>query len=143
MKTLFILVLFAGASLCSQAQSCTPSCEKKSCGPEGTKKEEAAVISTMRSELQTVITRMSKSSLSFDKRIAEMKIEKGTSDDESLFFISQAANSIRHEFVSKIESSKLVVPLREYEPLAVSTKQQMVSALKKEIQILTSQAERL
>jgi hypothetical protein len=86
---------------------------------------------------------MSKSSLSFDKRIAEMKIEKGTSDDESLFFISQAANSIRHEFVSKIESSKLVVPLREYEPLAVSTKQQMVSALKKEIQILTSQAERL
>jgi len=128
--------------LYSQAQSCTPSCEKKSCGPEGTKKEEAAVISTMRSELQTVITRMSKSSLSFDKRIAEMKIERGTSDDESLFFISQAANSIRHEFVSKIESSKLVVPLREYEPLAVSTKQQMVSALKKEIQILTSQAER-
>jgi hypothetical protein len=147
MKKLLILLFIVSAPFFVNAQSCdksaASSCAQTSCGPEGTKKAEAAVISKMRSDLQTVIARMSKSTLAFDKTVSDLEITKGTSDDESLLFISQAANSIRHEFVSKIESTKLIASLRQYQPSDFSNKQQMVSALKKEIQILSNQAEKL
>jgi hypothetical protein len=147
MKMLFILILIASMPFFSNGQSCDKSlpasCSKTSCGPEGTKKGEAAVIGSMRTDLQSVVARMSKSSLVFSKEVSEMEIEKGTSDDESLFFISQAVNVIRFELVNKIESSKLISSLKEYQPARFSTKQQMVSALKKEIQLLTIQAEKL
>jgi hypothetical protein len=147
MKKLFILILIAGMPSFSNGQSCdkslSSSCSKTSCGPEGTKKAEAAVIGSMRTDLQGVVTRMSKSSLSFSKEVSEMEIEKGTSDDESLLFISQAVNAIRFELMNKIDPSKLIASLKEYQPARFSTKQQMVSALKKEIQMLTSQAEKL
>lgn len=143
MKKLFILIALTGISYLSHAQAEAKSCDKSSCGPEGTKKGEAAVITTMRSDLETVIAKMSKSSVSFDKTVAEMKIAKGATDDECLLFISQAASTVRYELVSKIESSKLIASLKDYKPANFSTKQQMVSALKKEIQILASQAEKL
>jgi hypothetical protein len=143
MKKLIVLLLLAGCSFATYSQSCAQSCDKKSCGPEGTKKEEAAVISTMRSDLQTVITKMSKSSFSFDNQLKEMTIEKGTSDDESLLYISQAATSIRYELLNKIEPSKLLASLKSYKPSASSTKQQMVANIKKEIHLLAAQAEKL
>src|SRR5688572_5614661 len=123
MKKLLILFVIAGASHFTYAQSCSPAaCEKKSCGPEGTKKEEAAVITSMRSDVQSVIEKMSKSPISFDRQIAAMKIEKGQSDDESLLFLSQAVTAIRYELVSKIESSKLIGALKEYKPNGYATK---------------------
>jgi hypothetical protein len=143
MKKLIVLILLVACSLLTYSQSCAQECDKKSCGPEGTKKEEAAVISTMRSDLQTVISKMSKSSFLFDSQVKGMAIEKGTSDDESLLFLSQAATSIRHELLNKIESTKLLTSLKEYKPSPSSTKQQLVANLKKEIQLLTVQAERL
>jgi hypothetical protein len=147
MKKLFILIAITAVSFYSVAQAdkadAKASCEKSSCGPEGTKKEEAAAITTLRSDLQTVITKMSKSSMVFDKQIADMTIAKGSSDDESLLYISQAVASVRFEFLNKIESSKLVSSLKEYKPSSFSTKQQMMSGLKKEVQILASQAEKL
>src|SRR5215207_6394717 len=104
MKKLIVLILLAVCSFATYSQSCTPGCcDKKSCERECTKKEEAAVISTMRSELQTVITKMSNSSFAFDSQMKEMTIEKGASDDESLLFLSQAATSVRNELLSKIE----------------------------------------
>lgn len=138
MKKLFILII-TGIPFLSTAQTC----EKTACGPEGTKKEEAVVIITLRTDLQSVITRMAQSSLSFDKQVSELKITKGSSDDESLLFISQAATSVRYELLSKVTPSKLVSPLKEYKPGTFSTKQQMVSGLKKEIQLLASQVEKL
>jgi hypothetical protein len=143
MKKLIVLIAIAVCFFTTYSQSSAQSCDKKSCGPEGTKKEEAVVITTMRSDLQTVITRMSKSSFAFDNQLKEMTIEKGASDDESLLYISQAATSIRYELLNKIESSKLVASLKEYKPLAASSKQQMVANLKKEIQLLSDQAEKL
>jgi hypothetical protein len=143
MKKLFILIVIASASHFTYGQSCTPSCEKKSCGPEGTKREEAAVISSMRTDVQTVLEKMAKSPISFDRQIAAMKIEKGQSDDESLLFLSQAVTAIRYELLNKIESSKLIAALREYKPSSYSTKQQMVMSLRKEIQMIASQAEKL
>lgn len=143
MKKLFILLALTGISFLSTAQSCEKTCDKTSCGPEGTKKAEAVAITTLRTELQLVITRMSRSSLTFDKGVSEMKIEKGSSDDESLLFISQAVTSVRYELLQRIESSKLISALKEYKPAPFSTKQQLVSGLKKEIQILASQAENL
>ena len=142
MKKLILLIILA-VSYGSYAQSCEQTCEKKSCGPEGTKKEEAAVITTMRNDLQTVIVKMSKSSLAFDNQLKGMTIEKGASDDESLLYISHAATTIRYELLNKIASSKLVASLKDYKPSASSTKQQMVANLKKEIQLLAAQAERL
>ena len=148
MKKLFILILIAAIPYFSSAQSCTKpdggsSCDKTSCGPGGTKKGEAKVITTLRSDLQSVINKMSTSSVAFDKQVAEMKLEQGASDDESLLFISQAVNSIRYEFTSKLDQSKLISSLKEYKPKSFSTKQQMVSALKKEIDMLADQAEKL
>lgn len=143
MKKLIVLIVLALSSFASYSQSCAQSCEKKSCGPEGTKKDEAAVITTMRSDLQTVIAKMSKSSVAFDDQLKDMTIEKGASDDESLLFISQVAASIRYELLNKVESSKLVASLKEFKPAASSSKQQMVANLKKEIQLLATQAEKL
>ena len=143
MKKLLILAILTMSAYVTSAQSCAQTCDKKSCGPEGTKKEEAAVITTMRSDLQTVITKMSHSPWAFDRQVKEMSIEKGASDDESLLYISQAATSIRYELLSKVEPSKVVASLKDFKPSASSTKQQMVANLKKEIQLLTVQAEKL
>jgi hypothetical protein len=143
MKKLLILTLIAIAPHFIAAQSCAQSCDKKSCGPEGTKKEEAAVIKSMRTDLQTVVTKMSKSNLAFDAQVKDMTIEKGENDDESLLFLSQAATTIRYELLNKVDGSKLVASLKEFKPGAASNKQQMVANLKKEIQILATQAEKL
>ena len=139
MKKLLILTLIAIVPHIIVAQSC----EKKSCGPEGTKKDEAAVIKTMRTDLQSVVKRMSKSNLAFDPQVKEMTIKKGENDDESLLFLSQAATTIRYELLNKLESVKLVAPLKEFKPDAATSKQQMVANLKKEIQALATQAEQL
>ncbi len=143
MKKLIVLIIVAVSSFGAYSQSCAQTCDKKSCGPEGTKKEEAAVITSMRTDLQSVIAKMSKSSLAFDNQLKEMTIEKGTSDDESLLFISQAATSIRYELLNKLESSRLVTSLKSFKPSPSSNKQQMVANLKKEIQVLATQAENL
>jgi hypothetical protein len=143
MKKLTVIIILTLSCYFSYSQSCAQTCDKKSCGPEGTKKEEAAVISTMRSELQTVITKMSKSTLAFDNQLTAMTIEKGASDDESLLYISQVATSIRYELLNKLESTKLVASLKTFKPSASSTKQQLVANLKKEIQLLSVQAEKL
>jgi hypothetical protein len=141
MKKLFILLIFIGMAFLSLAQS--ESCAKSSCGPEGTKKNEAAAITTMRDDLQTVITKLAKSGISIDKEVSQMQITKGTSDDESLLFISQAALTVRHELINKVDPSRLITSLREYKPGNFSTKQQMFLGLKKEIEILATQAEAL
>lgn len=155
MKKLIVLIILAVSSSVSYAQSCaqsckqpctepcTKTCDKKSCGPEGTKKEEAAVITTLRSDLQTVIEKASKSSVAFDNQLKELTIEKGANDEESLLYISQVASSIRNEFLNKLESAKLVASLKDYKPSPSSTRQQMVANLKKEIQLLATQAEKL
>ena len=148
MKKLLTLVVIAIAPYFASAQSCTPSCDKTcdkktSCGPEGTKKAEAAVITTMRTDLQTVITKMSESSLAFDQQVRGMTIEKGTTDDESLLYLSQAATTIRFELLNKVESSKMTASLKDFKPGTAANKQQMVANLKKEIQVLTTQAEKL
>jgi hypothetical protein len=148
MNKLLILVVIAIAPYFVSGQSCDPSCgktcdKKSSCGPEGTKKAEAAVITTMRTDLQTVLTKMSESSLAFDQQVKGMTIEKGTTDDESLLYLSQAATTIRFELLNKVEPSKMTATLKDFKPGAATTKQQMVANLKKEIQLLATQAEML
>jgi hypothetical protein len=143
MKKIIALLILSLSSYAMYAQSCAQTCDKKSCGPEGTKKEEAAVIKTMRTDLQTVVAKMAKSSLAFDSQVKDMTIEKGENDDESLLFLSQAATTIRYELLNKLERSKIVASLKEFKAGAASNKQQMVANLKKEIQVLASQAEQL
>ncbi len=143
MKKLIAITILTMAAYSLYAQSCAKTCEKKSCGPEGTKKEEAAVISGMRNDLQLVITKISRSSLNFDSQLREMKIEKGANDDESILFISQAAASIRYEILNKVEPSNLVASLKDFRPASPSSKREMVANLKKEIQVLAAQAEKL
>jgi hypothetical protein len=143
MKKIIALLILSVSSYAMSAQSCAQSCDKKSCGPEGTKKEEAAVIKTMRTDLQMVVAKMAKSNLAFDSQIKDLTIEKGDNDDESLLFLSQAATTIRYELLNKLERSNLVASLKEFKPGAASSKQQMVANLKKEIQVLATQAEKL
>jgi hypothetical protein len=144
MKKLFMLLTFVGVSFLSFAQTGDkPACDKTSCGPEGTKTAEAKSITTLRSDLETVITKMAKSTVPFDKNVSSMKITKGSTDDECLLYISQAATSVRHELVSKLEPSKLIPSLKKYEPIIASNKQQMMASLKKEIEVLADQADKL
>lgn len=155
MKKLIVLIILAVSSYATYAQSCTPSCpspcpptckpgcDKKLCVAEEAKTEEAAEITTMRNDLQTVITKISRSSLAIDNQLKYLTIAKGTSDDESLLFISQAAASVRYELLRKMESSKVVASLKDYKPSASSTTQQMATNLEKEIQLLAAQAEKL
>lgn len=154
MKKLIALIILAVSSYATYAQSCTPSCpspcppsctqtcDKKLCTADASNKEEAA-ITIMRNDLQTVITKMSRSSLAIADQLKDMTIEKGTSDDESLLRISQAAASVRYQLLSKMESSKLVASLKDYKASEASTKQQMVANLQEEIQLLAAQAEKL
>jgi hypothetical protein len=139
MKKIITLIALTGLSYVAVAQSC----DKKSCGPEGTKTEEARVITSLRADLQAVISKMSQSGISFEKEISQMEITKGANDDESLLFISQAASTIRYELLNKVEPTKLISPLKEYKPATFSSKQKMVSALQKEIQLLASQADKI
>ena len=147
MKKLFILILVAAGPFLAEAQSCdktaSSSCDKTSCGPEGTKKGEAKVITSLRADLQSVINKMSQSSVGFDKQVAELALVQGNNDDESLLFISQAATVIRQELLTKLDATKLIASLREYKPSTFTTKQQMVASLKKEINLLVHQAEKL
>jgi hypothetical protein len=143
MKKLITLTLVILMPWFAHSQSCAETCDKKSCGPEGTKKSEAAIITTMRNDLQTVITKMANSPLQFDQQIRRMTIQAGSTDDESLWFLSQAAATIRFELLNKIESTKMMASLKNFKPVTVTTKQQMVANLKKEIQVLSSQAEKL
>ena len=140
MKKLLILTLIAIAPYFIAEQAYAQSCDKKSCGPEGTKKEEAAVLKTMRADLQSVVTKMSRSSHAFDAQVKEMTIEKGENDDESLLFLSHAATAIRHELLNKLEGTQLLASLKSFKPGAASTKQQMVANLKREILVLSTQA---
>jgi hypothetical protein len=144
MKKLFFLIILAGSFILATAQSTDKaSCDKTACGPEGTKTAEAKSITTLRSDLEAVITKMSKSSLPFDKNISTMRVTKGNTDDECLLYIAQAATTIRYELVSKVEPSKLVPSLKKYEPVIAANKQQIMASLKKEIEILASQADKL
>jgi hypothetical protein len=139
MKKIIILIALTGISSFSVAQSC----DKKSCGPEGTKTEEARVISSLRADLQAVVNKMSQSGISFEREISQMEITKGANDDESLLFISQAASAIRYELLNKVEPTKITSQLKEYKPGNLSSKQKLVSSLQKEIKILANQADKI
>jgi hypothetical protein len=155
MKKLIALIIFAASSYVTYAQSCPPSCpspcppsckpvcDKKLCRAEEAKKEGTASIATMRNDLQAVIAKISGSSLAIDRQVKDLTIEEGTSDDESLVNISKAAASVRRELLSKMESSKLVASLKDYQPSLSATKQEMVANLKKEIELLAVQADQL
>jgi hypothetical protein len=163
MRKFIILITLAVSTYATYAQSCTKSCtpscaepctktcnerctktcDKQVCEKERSKTAEAALISSMRSDLQTVIEKASKSSVAFDSQLKEATIEEGTNDEESLLYISRVAASIRSEFLNKVESTKLMASLKDYTPSPYSTKQQMVANLKQEIQLLATQAENL
>ena len=127
------------------SQDCIGSkiCDISCCGPEGTKTAEAAVITDMRAHLVSVIQKMSTSSISFDSQVAGMIIAKGTSDYESLLFISQAVSMVKSELKSKLSANSLQPALSSYKPERATTKQQMVANLKKEIQWLVSQVQNI
>ena len=139
MKKLMIL-LSAMALTCS---SFGQSCDKKSCGPEDTKKGEAAAVTSLRSDLQTALNKMSRSSVAFDPAVLEMEIAQGGNDDESLLYISHAAAVVREELITKVEPAKVLSDLKEYKSRPGSTKQQMMAGLKTEVRLLVNQTERL
>ena len=134
-----ILILFALAALpyftnAQSCQPCPPGCDKKSCCVDP-KKCEAKSITCLRSDLQSVINKMAKSSLGFNKQVVEMTIAPGETEDESLQLISQAASSIRHE----LESTN---GLRGSRLKSSSGTDLTVAALKKEVKVLVNHAER-
>jgi hypothetical protein len=141
MKKFIMLVILAVAAYASPAQSCDPACCKKTCEPDRAKKETAS-ISTLRSDLQMVINKMSKSSLAFDKRVTGLTVKNCVCDEEGLRYLSTIATSIRRELMKKIESSSLVGSWKAGD-LAPQPEQQTLASLNKEVQLLTAQADML
>lgn len=131
-----ILVLGIANSISAQSK---PGCDPKSCGPDNTKVAEARVITDLRAKLQASIVALGKSSLSFSPELVKFTIPKGTSDDESLLFITQAAAKVKAELLARVPSNKITTELRELQEPLASNKQQMLLHLKKEIEILSAQ----
>lgn len=138
MLILLAILLVSGIGY-SQSAAQKPGCDKTACGPEGTKKGEAVAITTLRSDLQKVMTSLAQSGLGFNAELVEATISKGTSDDESLLFISQYATAIRLEMIEKLKPSTVMPEMKSYHPTMASSKQQLMTALKQEVQLLANQ----
>ena len=139
-KMLILLVLVLNAAGAhSQIGAPKPGCDKTACGPEGTKKGEAVAITTLRSDLQKVMTSMAQSGVGFDKELVEATIAAGATDEESLLFISQVATAIRQEMIERIKPSALTAELKSYRPALATNRQQLMLALRQEVQLLSNQ----
>jgi len=137
MKKLIMLVILAVSACVSYAQPCDPGCCKKKC--DLSKVKETTSISTLRSDLQMVITKMSQSSLAFDKQVTDLTVKNCVCDEEGLRYLSIVATSIRREFMEKIQPAKQVGSLKTHS-LAAQPKQQTLASLQKEVELLTAQA---
>lgn len=134
-------LVFLGAVSASAQSSCSTSAQ--ACGPSGTKTEEAKVITSMRSDLQTVIGKLAKSNTGLSTQITNVEISQGTNDDESLLFIYQTAFAVHAELVANTDPGKLIPELKKQNLQPSSNKRQLVASLKKEIKLLEDQAEKL
>lgn len=132
----FVLLTVAAFGQSESKASCNP----QSCGPGGTKTEEAKVIKKMRSDLGVAISKLTKFG-ALNEQMANMEISIGANDDESLLFIYQSVVSIHSELVRKFPSDKLLPELKNHVLQPSSNKQQLVASVKKEIKLLNDQAE--
>ena len=132
-----MFIIVAVSAYASHAQSCVPGCCKKTCEAA---KTETASVSSLRSDLQTVITKMSQSSWGFDKQVTDLTLKNCVCDAEGLRYLSTVATTVRRAFVEKIEPSKLVASLKDQ---ASPSSHETLAGLQKEIQLLTAQADLL
>ena len=143
-KSLFILVALTALAVGAFAQSeSKASCSPQACGPAGTKTEEAKAITGMRSDLQTVLTKLAKSDAGVDEQLTGTEISKGSSDDESLLYIYQSAFAVHSELISKVPSDKILPELKNHNLQPSANKQQLVATLRKEIRLLNDQVDKL
>lgn len=84
-------------------------CKPSSCGPEGTKVEEAAIISHLRTEVVTLHkTAQSKSSiLNLSLNAVDVKELSGSNDDESIRIMAQFLSRFHNKVLSSIPTNKL------------------------------------
>jgi hypothetical protein len=138
---IWVALFFNAATLVAQEkkQGCNPS----SCGPGDTKTGEAKVITSMRSDLQSVIDKMAKSDKGFSQNVTGLQIESGANDDESLLFIYQSASLVRTELITKLQADQVLPVLKETSIQPSANKQQLVASLQKEIKLLVTQADKL
>ena len=134
-----VTVLFNAATLVAQEKK--PGCNPSSCGPGDTKTGEAKVITSMRSDLQSVIDKMAKSGKGFSQDVTNLQIEAGANDDESLLLIYQSATFIKTELASKLQADELLLTETTMKP--ATNKQQLVASLQKEIKALITQVDKL
>jgi hypothetical protein len=123
------------------AQEKKAGCNPSSCGPGDTKTAEAKVITSMRSDLQSVIDKMAKSGKGFSQEVTNLQIEAGATDDESLLLIYQSAAFIKTELAAKLRTDELLP--RETTTKPAANKQQLVASLQKEIKALITQVDKL
>lgn len=139
----FSLTLAFFCTVTATAQEKKAGCSPSACGPGDTKKGEAKVITSMRSDLQAVIDKMAKTSNGFSEDVTGLRIESGANDDESLLFIYQSASIVKNELASKLQADQLLQALKEPSIQPSANKQQLVASLQKEIMLLTSQVDKL
>lgn len=138
---LFFALLLSG--LTNALAQTPPVCKPSSCGPGNTKTEEAAVITDLRKEVEFVMAKMAESKIAFDKDVTGFQIPKGSSDEESLLFLSQTLGMLRGEMRFKIPSEKVSADFINYNPKPVKSKQELLVNLKKETALLKAQVQKL
>ncbi len=145
MKKLMIVLLMviSVGAVAQNTNSAKPGCDKTSCGPEGTKKGEAVAITSLRTDLEGIKSRMAKTNVVFSKELLESPITKGSTDDESLLYLLQTVNAVRQELTVKLDRARLSADFVSNSPVSFSTKQQLMVALKKEVQLINEQLDQL
>ncbi|MBV6644607.1 MAG: hypothetical protein KI790_04115 [Cyclobacteriaceae bacterium] len=126
-----VIILYAQEAKVEEATK--PGCNPKACGPHDTKKQEAAVISTLREDLKAIDRKwLLKNKEKDSYQSISSKIEKGGNDGESLIKLIMGAEildaSLRFRYTHRM------VVVFSYE----GSNAQKVQTLKKHIALLES-----
>ena len=143
-KSIALAAIMTLVSFAALSQSCASSCSTASaCGPGNTKKGEAKAIADLRTSLQEVLNGFSASKYAQNSTLIHVKLEAGSTDDESLLFLVQVSNAVRTELTSKIPGELIHQGLKNYEPKPALNKQQLVASLRTDIKLFQDQIAKL
>jgi hypothetical protein len=141
-KALFLsisLLVLAGSVIAQTATSCQPA----SCGPEGTKTEEAAVITKLRTDVLALQHDIQSKKLKVEVEMATSEELRKPSDGESLLVLGSQlwqlhtalSNAIPADMVQE-DFNKLKFNLRDSGAQLVSNLNQNLNVMKKQLDSL-------
>lgn len=152
-KMIMITLFLLGSGLIAQGQTSSKSCcsdntEKSgcspsACGPHGTKTEESVAVTKLRSDLQSNIDLIQKTSFDLSKSFKGYKLPVGKNEEESLLIIMRTIYALKAEIIEKSDSDKIVPGFKAKSETLPSTKREMMVYLIKETNLIGQQIQQL